>query len=90
MLQEWAIRQVQNEMPGYFTNARTIVLGADHARTVRVLREFTDNIDVRPAARRPGGPAGLGPAARRGRRAVSLADAPGPAAVREDPCCRPS
>ena len=45
VLQEWSVRWVQNEMPGYFSNARTIVLdGADHARTVRVLREFTDNI----------------------------------------------
>jgi len=47
VLQEWSVRWVQNEMPGYFSNARTIVLGADHARTVRVLREFTDNIHVR-------------------------------------------
>ncbi len=51
VLQEWSVRWVQNEMPGYFSNARTIVLGADHARTVRVLREFTDNIDLqRPPA----------------------------------------
>ncbi|HEU5241251.1 MAG TPA: dehydrogenase, partial [Ornithinibacter sp.] len=34
------------EMPGYFTNARTLVLGGDHARAVRVLREFTDNLRV--------------------------------------------
>ena len=62
VLQEWAVRWVQNEMPGYFSNARTIVLGADHARTVRVLREFTDNIAVsHPAV--PGGWAGrLNPA----------------------------
>lgn len=46
VLQEWAVRRVQFEMPGYFTNARTVVLGADHARTVRVLREFTDNLRV--------------------------------------------
>jgi len=46
VLQEWAIRHVQGEMPGYFTNARTLVLGGDnHARTVRVLREFTDNLE---------------------------------------------
>ena len=46
VLQEWAVRHVQNEMPGYFTNARTLVLGGEnHARTVRVLREFTDNIE---------------------------------------------
>ncbi len=62
VLQEWSVRWVQNEMPGYFSNARTIVLGADHARTVRVLREFTDNIHVqRPPA--PDGWAGrLSPA----------------------------
>lgn len=45
VLQEWAIRHLQAEMPGYFDNARTLVLGGgDHERTVRVLREFTDNI----------------------------------------------
>jgi predicted amino acid dehydrogenase len=62
VLQEWSVRWVQNEMPGYFSNARTIVLGAEHARTVRVLREFTDNIHVqRPAV--PDGWAGrLSPA----------------------------
>jgi predicted amino acid dehydrogenase len=46
VLQEWAVRWVQSEMPGYFANARTLVLGAEHARSVRVLREFTDNIRV--------------------------------------------
>ena len=46
VLQEWSVRWVQNEMPGYFSNARTTVLGADHARTVGVLREFTDNIEL--------------------------------------------
>jgi predicted amino acid dehydrogenase len=45
VLQDWAVRHVQIEMPGYFTNARTVVLGSgNHDRTVRVLREFTDNI----------------------------------------------
>jgi predicted amino acid dehydrogenase len=45
VLQEWAIRHVQAEMPGYFDNARTLVLGGDnHDRAVRILREFTDNI----------------------------------------------
>ena len=44
VLQEWAVRRVQSEMPGYFTNARTMVLGADHTRAVGVLREFTDNL----------------------------------------------
>ncbi|HSF98239.1 MAG TPA: dehydrogenase [Ornithinibacter sp.] len=51
VLQEWAVRRVQYEMPGYFTNARTIVLGTDHSRAVRVLREYTDNLHVEsPAA----------------------------------------
>ncbi|HEX2893627.1 MAG TPA: dehydrogenase [Marmoricola sp.] len=45
VLQEWAVRHVAAEMPGYFDNARTLVLGgANHDRTVRILREFTDNI----------------------------------------------
>ena len=44
VLQEWAVRRVQFEMPGYFTNARTVVLGTDHGRTVGVLREYTDNL----------------------------------------------
>jgi predicted amino acid dehydrogenase len=46
VLQEWAIRRVHQEMPGYFSNARTVVLGGvNHERTVRVLREHTDNLD---------------------------------------------
>ncbi len=46
VLQEWAIRQVNNEMPGYFSNARTVVLGGvNHDRTTRVLREFTENLE---------------------------------------------
>ncbi|GAA4400305.1 serine carboxypeptidase [Fodinibacter luteus] len=44
VLQEWAVRRVQFEMPGYFTNARTVVLGSDHGRAVGVLREYTDNL----------------------------------------------
>jgi predicted amino acid dehydrogenase len=45
VLQEWAIRHVQSEMPGYFTNARTVVLGGlNHDRTTRILREYTDNL----------------------------------------------
>ena len=65
VLQEWSVRWVQNEMPGYFSNARTIVLGADHARTVGVLREFTDNIHLQHSTA-PSGFAGRlspGPAA---------------------------
>ena len=53
VLQEWAIRRVQAEMPGYFNNARTVVLsGKNYERTILVMREFTANIDfVDPALR---------------------------------------
>ncbi|QDO89473.1 dehydrogenase [Ornithinimicrobium ciconiae] len=45
VFQEWAIRQVQTEMPGYFSNARVVVVGTTtRERTIAVLREFTDNI----------------------------------------------
>ena len=46
VLQEWAVRRVQLEMPGHLTNARTLVLGTDHVRAVGVIREHTDNIRV--------------------------------------------
>jgi predicted amino acid dehydrogenase len=46
VLQEWAIRHTHAEMPGYFNNARTVVLGGtNHDRTTRVLREFTANLE---------------------------------------------
>jgi predicted amino acid dehydrogenase len=46
VLQEWAIRHVQTEMPGFFTNARTVVLGGlNHDRTTRILREYTQNLE---------------------------------------------
>jgi predicted amino acid dehydrogenase len=46
VLQEWAIRHTNAEMPGYFSNARTVVLGGtNHDRTTRVLREFTPNLE---------------------------------------------
>lgn len=46
VLQEWAVRRVDTEMPGYFTNARTVVLGgANHDRTTRILREHTANLE---------------------------------------------
>ena len=46
VLQEWTIRHVQTEMPGYFNNARTVVLGGlNHQRTVRILREYTANLE---------------------------------------------
>ena len=46
VLQEWAIRTVQAQSPGYFSNARTLVLGSgNHARTAKVLAEFTPNVE---------------------------------------------
>ncbi len=46
VLQEWSIRHVQSEMPGYYTNARVVVLGGlNHARTIRILQEYTQNFD---------------------------------------------
>ncbi len=46
VLQEWAVRHMQTEMPGFFDNARTVFLGSGrHNRTLRVLREFTQNIE---------------------------------------------
>ena len=73
------MRRVQNEMPGYFSNARTIVLGADHARTVRVLRDSPTTstsatplrLDRRPARSSPL----LGP--RRERRGLAPRQVPG-------------
>ena len=45
IFQEWAIRRVEAEMPGYFTNARVVVVGGTtRERTIAVLGEFTDNI----------------------------------------------
>ena len=45
IFQEWAIRRVEAEMPGYFSNARVVVIGSmARDRTIVVLREFTDNI----------------------------------------------
>jgi predicted amino acid dehydrogenase len=45
VLQEWAVRHVQTEMPGLFNNARTVVVGAHHRGTTRILEEFTDNLE---------------------------------------------
>jgi predicted amino acid dehydrogenase len=45
ILQEWAIRRVEAEMPGYFANARVVVVGGTaRARTIAVLHEFTNNV----------------------------------------------
>ena len=45
IFQEWAIRRVESEMPGYFANARVVVIGGTtQERTIAVLREFTGNI----------------------------------------------
>ena len=58
VLQEWAIRHVQTDMPGLFTNARTVVLGGvNHDRTTRILREFTDNVEFADPLLRLGVPA---------------------------------
>ncbi len=47
VLAEWAVRHLQTEMPGYFNNARVVVLGGEnHERVTRLLREHTDNIEV--------------------------------------------
>ena len=53
VLQEWAVRHVHGEMPGYFTNARTVVLGGrNHDRIVATLRQHTDNIEYADPALR--------------------------------------
>jgi predicted amino acid dehydrogenase len=45
VLQEWTIRHLAGEMPGYFANARVVVLGGrNHYRTTRVLSENTQNL----------------------------------------------
>jgi len=45
VLQEWTIRHLAGEMPGYFSNARVVVLGGrNHYRSTRVLSESTANL----------------------------------------------
>lgn len=45
ILQEWAVRRLEAEMPGYLSNARVVVVGGTtRERTIAVLREFTGNI----------------------------------------------
>jgi predicted amino acid dehydrogenase len=45
VLQEWTIRNLAGEMPGYFANARVVVLGGrNHYRSTRVLSESTHNM----------------------------------------------
>lgn len=45
VFQEWALRRIEAEMPGYLSNARVVVIGGTtRRRTVDVLHEFTDNI----------------------------------------------
>ena len=45
VLQEWTIRHLAGEMPGYFANARVVVLGGrNHYRTTCVLAESTRNM----------------------------------------------
>src|SRR3546814_15304436 len=44
VLQDWAVRRVQTEMPGYFDNARTDGPGGlNHDPTTRILRESPAN-----------------------------------------------
>ena len=46
VLQEWSVRHVNTMMPGYYTNARVVVLGGpNHAGTIRILGEFTENFE---------------------------------------------
>ena len=45
VLQEWTIRHLAGDMPGYFANARVVVLGGrNHYRSTRVLSESTQNL----------------------------------------------
>lgn len=45
VLQEWAIRRIQTELPGHLSNARVLVVGeTTRERTIKVLQEFTENI----------------------------------------------
>lgn len=61
VLQEWAVRRVQAEMPGYFANARVVVVGnAIQDRTLTVLREFTSNIDFEDPLKRVDVPLAVG------------------------------
>ena len=82
VFQEWAIRRVEAEMPGYFANARVVVVGGTtRERTIAVLREFTDNIifdeaGSRHRAARPGQDQS-GDGDRRRDRRVRLAARPG-------------
>ena len=46
VLGEWAVRHLQAEMPGYFTNARCVVAGHGWRRVTAVLGEYTDNIFI--------------------------------------------
>jgi len=59
ILQEWAIRHVESTMPGYFANARTVVLGGRHDRTTRILRDYTDNVEYADLLMRLGAPAAV-------------------------------
>lgn len=53
VLQEWLIRHVHADFPGYFTNARVVVLGGpEHDAAVRALRDHTDNVTFLDPIRR--------------------------------------
>ena len=55
VLQEWAVRHVQSELPGYFNNARVVVLGGEnHEPATRMpARVHRQHHRRRPAAARP-------------------------------------
>ena len=45
VMQEWGIRQLQNEQKGFFNNANVLIFsGQQNLRAARVLAEFTDNL----------------------------------------------
>ena len=55
VLQEWTVRHVAGEMPGYFANARVVVLGGrNHYRCARVLSESTENLTFADPAQQYG------------------------------------
>ena len=93
VLQEWAIRHLRTDLPGYFDNARTVVLGGTQPRPHRA---GAARVDPQPrvrrpaAAPRPAGHAALRPAARHRRRRRGLAAAPPARRRARRGCARPA
>ncbi|MEZ5095942.1 MAG: hypothetical protein R2731_07340 [Nocardioides sp.] len=53
VLTEWAVRHVHTEMPGFWSNARTVVLGdTNHDAALRILKEHTENLEFADPAMR--------------------------------------